>query len=328
MRHQPSGARNLPLIWRIMTPLILVTGFLGAGKTTWLRHILLDARAQNLNIGVIINEFGAVDVDGEILRDSAQSLASVAGGCACCSGQDDFVEAARNMSHAGFDAIVVEASGLADPLILLETLAAPDLLKRVSVAQIVCVADASNWNATAGALGPLLRRQLMLADTIILNKTDLVGDVAVSALQTKLAQLNPNARVQIAIEGETEFDWNFATRDAATPALPTDSPAVAHADSHTIWVALPHPIQRAELERALSELDENIWRAKGFVRVRGENNLQLVQLSGGLDGNRVRIAPFAIPFGATEPQLGLVFIGANFDGAQIQRSFEALNLSF
>ena len=311
-----------------MTPLILITGFLGAGKTTFVRHVLLDARAKNRNVAVIINEFGAVDVDGEILRDQARNLASVAGGCACCSGQDDFLEAVETFGHGAFDAILVEASGLADPLVLLETLAAPDLLKRVSVAQIVCIADASNWNATAGALGSLLRRQLMLADTIIVNKTDLVGDVAVGALQAKLAQLNPNARVQIAIEGETEFDWNFAARDAATPALPAAPQRVTHADSHTIWVALPHPLARAELERALSDLDENIWRAKGFVRVRGEQNLQLVQLSGGPDGNRARIAPFAIPFGADEPQLGLVFIGANFDGAQIQRSFESLSLSF
>lgn len=308
----------------LMTPLILVAGFLGAGKTTFLRHVLLDARAKNLNVGVIINEFGAVDVDSEILRDKAQSLASVAGGCACCSGQDDFVEAVETFSHGGFDAILVEASGLADPLILLETLAAPDLLKRVRTAQIVCVADASNWNQIAGALGPLLRRQLMLADSIVLNKTDLINPAAVAALRGKVAQLNPNANILMAIEGEIEFDWNFAARAENN----LDLPAAPHADSHTIWVALPHPISRADLERALSELDDNIWRAKGFARLRGETDLQLVQLSGGMDGNRARIAPFAIPFGAPEPQLGLVFIGAGFDGARVKRAFEALSLSF
>ncbi len=311
-----------------MTPLILVAGFLGAGKTTVLRHVLLDARARNLNIGVIINEFGAVDVDGEILRDRARSLASVAGGCACCSGQDDFVEAVVEMSAGDFDAILVEASGLADPLILLETLAAPDLLKRVQTAQIVCVSDASNWNATAGALGPLLRRQLMLADSIILNKIDLINQVALAALRAKIAELNPNARVQTATEGAVEFDWNFGVRANKNLDLPIASLRVAHADSHTVWVALPHPLERAALELALSELDEHIWRAKGFVRLRGELGLQLVQLSGGLDGHRTRIAPFAIPFGADEPQLGLIFIGTGFDGARIKRSFESLALSF
>ncbi len=307
-----------------MTPLILVAGFLGAGKTSFLRHVLLDARARNLNVGVIINEFGAVDVDGEILRDSAQSLASVAGGCACCSGQDDFIEAARAMSCGGFDAIVVEASGLADPLVLLETLAAPDLIQQLRVTQIVCVADASNWNAMAGALGPLLRRQLMLADGIVLNKTDLVSPDALAALRAKIAELNPQARVQSAREGAASFDWDFAARAAQTPALP----AAPHADSHTMWVALPHPLARAGLERALAQLGENVWRAKGFVRVRGESVTQLVQLSGGPDGHRARIAPFAIPFGAPEPPLGLVFIGANFDGARIQSSFEALGFGF
>ncbi len=319
------GSRaRFAVITENMTPLILVAGFLGAGKTTVLRHVLLDARGRNLNVGVIINEFGAVDVDGEILRDKAQSLASVAGGCACCSGQDDFVEAVVEMSAGDFDAILVEASGLADPLILLETLAAPDLLKRVQTAQIICVADASNWNATAGALGPLLKRQLMLADTIILNKVDLINETALTALRAKIAELNPNARVQTAAEGAIDFDWNFAAR--ADKNL--DLPIAPHADSHTVWVALPHPLERAALELALSELDDNIWRAKGFVRVRGESDLQLVQLSGGMDGHRTRIAPFAIPFGAAEPQLGLVFIGAGFDGAQLKRAFESLSLAF
>lgn len=310
-----------------MTPLILVTGFLGAGKTTFLRHLLLDARAKNLNVGVIINEFGAVDVDSELLRENAQSLASVAGGCACCSGQDDFVEAVLTMSHAAFDAILVEASGLADPLILLETLAAPDLIKRVRVTQVICVADASNWNAMAGALGPLVRRQLMLADTIVLNKIDLVGDVAASALSEKVGELNSRARIETATEGAVQWNWNVTARANSTPDLSTASPD-AHAASHTIWVALPHPLARAELERALDELDENIWRAKGFVRLRGEAGLQLVQLSGGLDGHRVRTAPFAIPFGADEPQLGLVFIGGAFDGEKIKSAFESLSLTF
>ena len=311
-----------------MTPLILVAGFLGAGKTTLLRHILLDARAKNLNVGVIVNEFGAVDVDGALLREAAQSLASVAGGCACCAGQDDFLTAAREMSGAGFDALIVEASGLADPLVLLETLAAPALLERVAVARVICVADASNWNQIAGTLGPLLRRQLMLADTIILNKTDLVSEAALTALQSRVAELNTGARLETAVEGAIEFDWNLVLRARQTLDLPAAPEGEAHADSHTMWVALPHPVERAALERALAELPDQIWRAKGFVRLRGQTDLQLVQLSGGPDGHRVRIAPFAAPWGASEPQLGLVFIGAKFDGARVKRAFEALNLTF
>ena len=318
-----------------MTPLILVAGFLGAGKTTFLRHVLLDARARDLNIGVIVNEFGAVDVDGALLRDAARDLASIAGGCACCSGQDDFVEAAETMSGGAFDAILVEASGLADPLVLLETLAAPNLRRRVAVTHMVCVADASNWNQTAGALGPLLKRQLLLADTIVLNKVDLINAPALEALRAKLARLNPRAKLQTAIGGAVEWRWNLAARPAPNfglPDLPADSPAGSPADlpadSHTIWVALPHPVERAALERALSALGENIWRAKGFVRVRGESDLQLVQLSGGLDGHRFGIAPFAAPFGAPEPELGLVFIGAHLDETALSRSFVSLGLAF
>ena len=305
-----------------MTPLILVSGFLGAGKTSFLRHVLLDARARQLRVGVIVNEFGSVDVDGALLRESAQFLAAVAGGCACCAGQDDFLEAVETMANAEFDAILVEASGLADPLILLESLAAPALLQCVRVTRLVCVADASNWNATAGALGPLLRRQLALADDIILNKTDLVGAQALHALQQKIAAINARANVQPSVEGRAHSAdlWNFAAH-AISPEL--GAPEQEHSGAHTIWLSLPHPLERAGLERALEEFDENVWRAKGFVRLRGHDGLQLVQLSGGLDGARARIAPFAPTFGAPEPQLGLVFIGAALNEADLKRRLRA-----
>ena len=320
-----------------MTPLILVAGFLGAGKTSFLRHVLLDARARQLRVGVIVNEFGSVDVDGVLLRERAQVLAAVAGGCACCAGQDDFLEAVETMADADFDAIIVEASGLADPLILLESLATPTLLWRVEVTRVVCVADASNWNATAGALGPLLRRQLALADDIVLNKTDLVGAQALVALQRKIAAINARAQVQLSVEGRAHSAdlWSFAAREnspqsRASKSTAPDSAAPdsaasesAHSSAHTMWLGLPHPLERAELERALGELGENVWRAKGFVRLRGHDGLQLVQLSGGLDGARARIAPFAPPFGAPEPQLGLVFIGAALDEADLTRRLRA-----
>ncbi len=305
-----------------MTPLILVTGFLGAGKTTFVRHLLLDARQKNQNVGVIINEFGNADVDGALLRDAARDLALVAGGCACCAGQDDFIEAVWEMSDARFDWIVIEASGLADPVVLLETLSAPELRARAEVAQIICVADAANWNAMAGALGPLLRRQLALADTVVLNKIDLIDASALAALRQKLAQIVPAARVGTATQGRAEsaFEWQFEARGARSIA-PESAP---HAGSHTLWVALPHPIERAQIEAALGDLGDQIWRVKGFVRLRGEAGLQLVQLTGGDGGNRFNIARFAAPFGAPEPELGLVFIGAHLDEIALKRAFGAL----
>lgn len=311
-----------------MIPLSLVVGFLGAGKTSFLRAQLSEARARGLRVGVIVNEFGSVDVDGALLRESAQTLAAVAGGCACCAGQDDFLEAVHSMSqNMSFDAIAVEASGLADPLILLESLALPALMKRVRVARVVCVADASNWNATAGALGPLMRRQLELADTIILNKTDLISAAPLRALQDKLAVLNPRASVELAREGDAPGAslWDLSAPIATLTATARDN---FHASAHTVWLALPHPLEGAELERALGELGENVWRAKGLVRVRGQDGLQLVQLSGGAQGHRIRIAPFAAPFGAPEPQLGLVFIGAALDEAALKRAFGAAQVAF
>ncbi len=74
-------------------PIVLVAGFLGSGKTTLMRRLILDARQRNLRLSVVVNEFGAADVDSNILREAdAELIASISGGCACCTGQDDFAE--------------------------------------------------------------------------------------------------------------------------------------------------------------------------------------------------------------------------------------------
>lgn len=129
-------------------PVILVAGFLGAGKTTLMRRLIRDGHARGLKLCVVVNEFGAADVDGHILREAdAELLASITGGCACCSGQDDFhdtiLEIALRPQDQKPDVVLVEASGLADPSLMLEVLTSPELLPRVRVTKIICVADAA-----------------------------------------------------------------------------------------------------------------------------------------------------------------------------------------
>ena len=310
-------------------PVLLVAGFLGAGKTTLMRRLILDGRARNLKICVVVNEFGQEDVDGNILREAnAELLASITGGCACCAGQDDFHEtileiASRPQSEKP-DVILVESSGLADPGLLLEVLTSPQLLSLVRVTGIVCVADAarpSEYSAHNFGLAALLKNQLQLADWIVLNKADLAEASTLDAMQAHFRKLNSHAEIELSKECEFDLSslWNRVFSQTSIQRSKIKNQSSHHA-AHTLFVPLPHPIERARLEAALSTLPPEVWRAKGFVRLRSEAGVLLVQFTGG-DASRFRLAPFHLPFGSEEPNTGLVFIGAALDEKALLASF-------
>ncbi len=320
-----------------MLPLILVSGFLGSGKTTLLRRLIFDAGKRGLKLAVIVNEFGAAEVDGAILRggniaQDAEIIAAVAGGCACCAGQDEFVETllelALRRGEKRPDAVLVEFSGLADPILVLETLAGPELLNLVRPAVLVGVADVGRWDDIAGQMGPLLRRQIALSDLLVLNKTDLAAPAMVEAIASKLRDLNPRAILLPAVEGEipAQLVWEKLAAPSQRFVAPQNEEIAPHANAHTIVCPLPHPVERAGLERALAALPSDVWRAKGFVRLRGEGGWWLVQFTGGENRpGRSHFAPFHPAWGGSEPATALVFIGATLDEAKLKRDFGLLS---
>jgi G3E family GTPase len=317
-----------------LLPVLLVSGFLGSGKTTLMRRLILDAQARGLRVSVIVNEFGAADVDSHILREAdAELIASIAGGCACCTGQDDLhqalLEIASRPPTERPDAILMEASGLADPILLLDVLTAAQLLKLLRPTALVSVVDSVRWNELASSLGPLLRRQIQLADWIVLNKTDLATPNQLTQIAERLTQLNDKA--QLVRAEQAQFDltplWQqlqhqgTLQRPQSTLIDGEAATSSRHADSHTVVCPLPHPVERARLEAALQGLGPEVWRAKGFVRLRGESGLQLVQFTGSTSGGRYQIAPFYLTHGAMEPETSLVFLGAALDAAKLQQQF-------
>ena len=314
-------------------PVILVAGFLGAGKTTLMRRLILDAHAGGFKTCVIVNEFGAADVDGHILREAnAELLAAITGGCACCSGQNDFqealVEVASREEFQKPDLILVEASGLADPILLLDVLTAPELIATLRVAAILCVADAARRDEySAGApLAPLLFNQLRLADFILLNKADLCERSTLVALAEAFHEIAPRANLFPTKECAMNLDelWTrvLTSAPAASQRSKVKDQKSKHAHNHTLFCPLPHPLEREKLEQALSTLPPEVWRAKGFVRVRGESGVLLVQYTGGEKSvGRFRLAPFHLSFGSEEPQTGIVFIGAHLEEKALLEAF-------
>lgn len=321
-------------------PVLLVAGFLGAGKTTLMRRLILDARERNLRAAVVVNEFGIEDVDSHILKQAdAELLASISGGCACCSGQDELHWALLEMGSRPPaevpDVILMEASGLADPVLLLDVLTAAELLPVLRLGAIASVVDAERFGTpTSGAgagmqgAGVLMQRQVQLSDLIVLNKADLIDETILEQTQAAVKHVNNRADIQRAVQADIPLDTLWArVFDTAAPAAATpargDAPDT-HGMTQTVTCPVPHPIERARLEAALQGLGEDVWRGKGFVRLRGEEGLFLLQFTGGPDGGRYTIAPFYMTAFSDEPSTALVFIGAALDKAQLLRDFSGV----
>jgi G3E family GTPase len=246
-------------------PVHLVTGFLGAGKTSFLNRLLRDpALADTL---VVVNEFGDVGLDHRLYERLDGEIALLASGCLCCALRGDFVEglqgllARRDAGELSFRRIVVETSGLADPGPILHALFADATLsRRLRLAGVTTLVDAVNGAATLERHGEA-RRQVALADRIAISKTDLAPAAPIRAL---LARLAPFAAISDAA------DVDAAAFLAEIARAPADlSPRAAHgtAEAHVFRSAAP--IEAVAFARFLTLLGEaagpRLLRVKGLV---------------------------------------------------------------
>jgi G3E family GTPase len=187
-------------------PVTVVTGFLGAGKTTLLRRFL--DTPEGAGTAIIVNEFGAEAIDDALLRGSAEETVLLGNGCLCCVTRSDLQNALHRLATErqrgaipDFRRIVIETSGLADPSPILQTFATDRALAgEFHVEVVVTLVDAAagkatlDWSAEA-------RKQVILADVLVISKTDIAGVDANAALTAHLASLNPRAAVEIAVDG-------------------------------------------------------------------------------------------------------------------------------
>jgi G3E family GTPase len=322
---------------QLPVPILLVSGFLGSGKTTLMRRLIVDAHQRGLRIAVIVNEFGATDIDSNILRElereaASEILTGIAGGCACCTGQDELhwtlQEIGGRSDESRPDIILMEASGVADPILLLDVATAVQLLSLVRPALLVGVVDVERYVNLQADVAPLLRRQVQMADVIILNKSDLVAQAQIEQTHSELAHLNSHARFESATHCEVGCDALWQRALQKTPGSDAqrvlesavNGEPAPHTHFQTLICPLPHPVERATFEAVLQNLPSNVWRAKGFVHLRGEG-LHLLQYTGGGVPGRYQLAPYHLPMSTQEPETSLVFIGAALDREAILQSF-------
>jgi len=265
-------------------PVTVVTGFLGAGKTTLVRRFL--GTPEGAGTAVIVNEFGAVGIDDALVRDSAEATVLLGNGCVCCITRTDLQVALRRLvfdrergTLPPFGRVIIETSGLADPAPILQTFSTDRALGgEFHVDVVLAVVDAVNGETALDSAAEA-RKQAILADRLVISKSDLAGSTTVERLTRRLQQLNPRAAIDIAVGGALD------PRRIVEPATGERSAFVAEAEHGdgvvSFVVAQEAPLEWPTFSRAMETLialrGSDLLRVKGLVNVAGCRGPVVVQ---------------------------------------------------
>lgn len=311
----------------------ILTGFLGSGKTTLLNRLL--AHAEMADSAVIVNEFGDIGIDHALVETSSDGVVLLASGCVCCSVRGDLLqtldalaEKRRSGKLAPFRRVLVETTGLADPVPILQGLITDyGTVSKYRAGAVITVIDAQNGSRTLDDRSEAVR-QAALADRIVISKTDLSGASAAEALRERLAVLNPAAMCLVAVKGKIQpsqllVDIGFDL-SARTPAVRAWMEGPAHpahegnVRAHCFtWEA---PLAWDWIANGLDALalrhGEQLLRVKGLVNVAGQETPVLVQ---GV--REVFSAPASLPrWPDADRRTRLVIIAEGLERASIERA--------
>lgn len=325
-------------------PVTVITGFLGAGKTTLIRHLMANPEGRKL--AVLVNEFGTVGVDGEILRQCAdencpdENIVELANGCICCTVADEFIPTIEALLARPTrpDHILIETSGLALPKPLLKAFDWPAIRSKITVDGVIAVADAEA--VAAGRFAPdvaavdaqrladesidhetplseVFEDQIACADIVLLSKADLAGEAGLATARALIeAELPRKLPILPLTEGVIDpkviLGLGAAAEDdlAARPSHHDDHGEHEHDDFDTVVIELPEISDPAALVAAIERLarEQNILRVKGHIAVAGKPMRLLVQAVG----ERVR-HQYDRPWGAETRRSALVVIAEHDD---------------
>jgi G3E family GTPase len=289
-------------------PILLVTGFLGAGKTTVINHLLTSAAGKRL--AAVVNDFGTINIDAELLAGSADGVVALQNGCICCTLQGDLLRTLSLLlrQEPPPEGIVIETSGVSDPAVIVRSLLDPVIWREAALDAVLCVADARSLTDRPALLeDALLLSQLRSGDFILLNKADAVTAEELAAMHARLSTLLPTRTVLKASQGTVPVGLFFADEPPEAPdrAVPAVSRFSTPGFESLSWTA-DRPLSLSRFQMAVSRLAPLLARAKGILRFEGQEKPMLFQMVG--ERATFGAAP---PSPAGSAMVRLVFIAEN-----------------
>ncbi len=308
-------------------PVTVLTGYLGAGKTTLLNRILTESHGQK--VAVIINEFGEVGIDHQLVVGADEEIFEMNNGCICCRVRGDLIRIIGNLlrRRRGFDRLVIETTGLADPGPVVQTFFVDeDLRDRLLLDAVVTVVDAKHiqrhWESKE------VQEQLAFADVILLNKTDLIPGAELELLSQRIQSMNALAKIYPTHYAGIDLGQILGVEAFSLDRALEIDPEFLHEHHHhheedinSVAFTELQPLDELKLNRWIGELLEvqggDIFRFKGILNFAGQEERFVFQGVHMLfDGKRDR---------AWRPnevrQSQLVFIGRNLDAQQLRDGF-------
>ncbi|MEO1403497.1 MAG: GTP-binding protein [Cyanobacteria bacterium J06635_1] len=310
-------------------PVTVLTGYLGAGKTTLLNRILTEE--HNQRVAVIVNEFGEVGIDHQLVMDADEEIFEMNNGCICCTVRGDLIRIMNDLMtrRDRFDHLVIETTGLADPAPVIQSFFVDEvMLRQTQLDAVVTVVDAryiwDHWDSSEA------QEQIAFADVILLNKTDLVSPEILDALAQRVRGMNAIAKIHTtqncdidlkALLGVQAFDLNNAL--SIDPAFLDEDAHDHDASVYSVAITEPGSVDSDKLNRWLYQLVQDkgpdIFRMKGILDV--DNAARRFVFQGvhmTLEGQPGK------PWRPEETRRNeLVFIGRNLDEAELRAGFES-----
>ncbi len=320
-------------------PVTVVTGYLGAGKTTLVNHLLSCSKDRRL--AVIVNEFSDIGIDGDLVESGGEELIELSSGCICCVVRGDLIRVLRRLlaERPGLDGIVIETTGLANPSPVIQTFYADQVLSgQLRLDAVVTVVDAINFERQL-ADNPDAADQVALASVILLNKSSEAHSPAI--LKNRLRELNPFAPVHAIDRGIVEssllFDTNSFELERVQERLAEMTVSEETHDHHhsrdagfdieTVSFRADLPFSASRLEAWLRELlaveGERILRTKGIFWIEDQERKLVLQ-----SVNMLMEGDYTSAWNAPPPRESrLVFIGRGLDRPALKSGFEMCQAS-
>ena len=306
----------------------LLFGFLGSGKTTLARRLLKDGGGGR-RMAVIVNEFGDVGIDGEILEGADIDMVELNSGCLCCTLKGPLLNAIEELNKKkDIDITIIEATGIAEPEEMIEIFSDEKFRGRYEIGPMITVVDVPKFTQLLELLGPFYEAQIQHADVLVLNKIDLASADDLDTVRAAIVVINGEAELIFTEQCEVETEKILANVTSAKMIahLATNhdvktSTEEGHEHNHDHRHALAQSFvldssrnaQRVDIENFFYKLPENVWRVKGFTHV--NDSPALIQFNMG-----------QLIISATEERAHyhMVFIGPDIDRSTIEPAFIAL----